>query len=64
VPEDIEIFKAMEPVKRLQFAKKTHADAINLTSAALKSFNLTMSDQQIETEFQELFLHGTPLYFF
>lgn len=60
LPKDIEIFKAMGPVKRLQLAGKMYHDAKILKRAALKSLNPTWSEQQIEAKLREIFLHGTP----
>lgn len=58
-PEQVKIYRAMSPARKLQLAADFNQSARNLKRAALKQFHPEWSEAQVQRKVKELFLYAS-----
>lgn len=58
-PEQVQIFKAMSPARKLELAAEFHDAARVLKRQALRAQHPEWTEEQIKQRVRELFLHGS-----
>jgi hypothetical protein len=57
-PEQVEIFKAMSPARKLALAGEFHYAARQLKARGLKALHPEWSDAQVKARVREIFLYA------
>jgi hypothetical protein len=57
-PEEIRILRAMTPEQKLRAAEEMYRAALDIKAAALRAQNPDWSEEQVQREVRDIFLHG------